>query len=101
MKIIFYWLPRILAILYTAFISLFALDVFGEPQWFLALVIHLIPSFVLILLTVVAWKHERIGGFLFLAAGFAMVSFFHSFTIAAPAFAVGALFLAGSYWIKA
>lgn len=58
MKKIFYWLPRGLAILFIDFISMFALDSLGEPQWFLALIMHLTPGFVLFILTAVAWKHE-------------------------------------------
>ena len=93
MKTFYYWLPRILSILFIAFISIFALDVLGEPQWFLALIMHLIPSFILIVITIIAWKFSKIGGFLFLAAGTAMFLFFHSITIAVPAFVIGILFL--------
>ena len=34
-KRLLYWVPRILAILFATFISIFALDVFGEhlPFW--------------------------------------------------------------------
>ena len=62
------WTARVLAILLIAFFSIFALDVFGRtavvpwpgdaPD----------PSFILIALTVLAWKNERLGGFLFLLA---------------------------------
>jgi hypothetical protein len=90
---ILYWLPRVLAIFFIAFISIFALDVFEQPQWFLALLIHLIPSYILSLITFVAWKHERAGGFLFLLAGLAMFMFFHSIYIAIPALVIGLLFL--------
>jgi uncharacterized membrane protein YccC len=98
MKNIFYWLPRILAILFIVFISVFALDVIGEPQWFLALLIHLIPSFILILLTIIAWRNEKVGGFLFLVAGFIITIFFHSVVLALPAFIIGIIFfLAGTH----
>jgi hypothetical protein len=93
MKKIIYWLPRILAILFIVFFSVFALDVFQEKQWYLALLMHLIPSFILVILTIIAWKHERIGGFLFLSAGLIMSIFFHSPTIALPAFIIGAIFI--------
>ena len=47
-----FWIPRILAMLYVVFLSMFALDVFSEEHGFwrilVALSIHLIPSFVLI-----------------------------------------------------
>ena len=52
------WIARILAIALIAFFSLFALDVFGQPGWFLGLIMHLIPSFILIIITVIAWKNE-------------------------------------------
>jgi hypothetical protein len=52
-KRILLWAPRALSILFIAFLSLFALDVFGEQVGFwrtvLALTMHLIPSVVLIL----------------------------------------------------
>jgi len=95
MKKIVYWLPRILSILFIAFISVFALDVFSEPRWLLALFIHLIPGYFLVAITIVAWKHEILGGFLFLIAGFALLIFTHfeALIIGIPAFVIGALFL--------
>ncbi len=97
LKKLLYWLPRILSILFIAFISVFALDVFGEPQWFLGLLIHLIPSFILIFLTIIAWKHGQIGGFLFFVAGFVMIIFFRSIIIAIPAFIIGVLYLVNNF----
>lgn len=102
MKKIFYWLPRILSILFIAFISIFALDVFSEPQWLLALFMHLIPSYFLIAITIVAWKHEMLGGFLFLIAGFALLIFTHldALIISIPAFIIGVLFLGKKYLLR-
>lgn len=98
MKKFLRWLPRILAILFIAFISMFALDVFGEPQWFLALMIHLIPSYFLIAITIVAWKQEKFGGGLFLMAGLALLVFTHfeALILGIPAFIIGWLFLISS-----
>ncbi len=95
MKKFMYWLPRVLAILFIVFVSMFALDVFGEPQWLLALVMHLIPSFVLIALTVFAWKRSFLGGILFLIAGLFAFVFFgsESYFIYIPTFVIGGLFL--------
>ena len=93
MKKVFYWLPRIIAIAFIIFISMFALDVFAEPRWPLALLMHLIPSFILVILTIISWKYELVGGLLFLVAGLAMIGFFHSVLIAVPAIVVGILFL--------
>jgi hypothetical protein len=95
-----YWAPRVLAILFTLFISIFALDVFEESQWLLALLIHLIPSYILALITFIAWRHERLGGILFLLAGLAMVLFFHSIPLASPVFVIGVLFLFSVYLKK-
>jgi hypothetical protein len=67
------------------------------PQWYLALFMHLIPSIILAILTVVAWKHELVGGTLFILAGLVMTFFFHSLNIASPVFMVGALFIASHY----
>jgi hypothetical protein len=97
MKKAFYWLPRTLVILFIAFISLFAFDVFNEPQWFLALLIHLIPSFTLTAITFLAWRHERSGGFLFLATALTMAVFFRSVIIAVPVFITGLLFITQDY----
>jgi len=96
-KKIIYWSPRVLAIAYIAFISIFALDVFSEPQWYLALFMHLIPSLILTVLTIIAWKREFIGGILFLVAGLVMTFFFHSLSLASPIFVIGALFIANNY----
>src|ERR1017187_5010202 len=53
-----FWAPRVLSIAYIAFLSMFALDVFGEEHGFwrilLALTMHLIPTFVLIVALLLA-----------------------------------------------
>jgi len=68
-----HWTPRILCILAILFVSLFALDSFEEGktigQQLLAFAIHLIPSFVLILFLIIAWKWEKIGGIIFMLIG--------------------------------
>lgn len=60
-----FWAPRALSMLLTAFISLFALDVFEEAHGFrqilTGLTVHLIPSFVLIVALVAAWRREWLG----------------------------------------
>jgi hypothetical protein len=71
---------------------MFALDVFGEERWLLALVMHLIPSFVLIILTVIAWKKEFLGGILWLILGISfMVMSLESWVIYVPAIVIGGL----------
>jgi hypothetical protein len=60
---------------------------------------HLIPSFLLTILTVIAWKHERVGGSIFLAFGilFLLFTHFQAIIVSIPAFIIGALFLSGEY----
>ena len=56
------WAARILGILAIAFISLFALDTFAEGaglgQKIVAFLLHMIASFVLIIVLIMAWKHR-------------------------------------------
>lgn len=76
MKII-YWLPRILSIGFVLYLSLFALDVFSEYSGLdvvLPFLIHLIPSFVLLVAVMIAWKHDLVGVVIFL--GFAIFYIF-------------------------
>jgi len=102
MKKFIYWSPRILSILFVIFLSLFALDVFGEfSGWDLvvALFMHLIPSFVLLLVILIAWRRDLVGAFVFIAGGFFYIwvaglnrpiSWY--LAISGPAFLVGILF---------
>jgi hypothetical protein len=68
-----YWTPRILSIVFILFLSLFSFDVFENGLGFwgtvLALLIHLIPSFILVILLIISWKHELVGGMTFIFAG--------------------------------
>jgi len=76
MKAFLYWLPRILCILAILFISIFALDAFQPDltiwQQIQAFLMHLIPSFVLLLFLVIAWRWELVGGIIFLLIGLVM-----------------------------
>jgi cell division protein FtsW (lipid II flippase) len=71
-----HWTPRILCILAILLISMFALDAFepGRTIWqqLLAFIIHLIPSFILIAVLIVAWKWEKTGGIIFIIIGTAL-----------------------------
>lgn len=69
MKRLLFWTPRILCILFAVFLSVFALDVFGEGLGFwetvLALLIHLVPVYIVVIVLVVAWRWEWVGAILF------------------------------------
>jgi len=84
---IVYWAPRILCILAILFISMFALDSFSPEktiwQQLGAFLIHLIPSFILLALLIIAWKWEFIGGLIFslIGLGFSPVIFIHNYNM--------------------
>jgi len=99
-----YWSPRAITIFFIVFISIFALDVFFEGYGFwetiAALFMHLIPSFVLIIILAIAWKNEYAGSILFILLGIAFTLFFKTYMdipgfllLSAPVFLIGALFL--------
>ena len=64
------WSPRILGIVVSVFIGLFALDAFSPakpiqealPDFF----VHLIPAATVLALVIMAWRWEWIGGLAFL-----------------------------------
>jgi hypothetical protein len=115
-KRMLFWTPRVLSILFIAFLSIFALDVFDGHHSFwetmLAFVIHQIPVFVLIAALILAWRWEWIGAALYGVAGLlhiAWVLFIQHhlppfarpiaiLTIAGPALVIAWLFLAN--WLK-
>ena len=103
-KQVVFWMPRILGILFAMFISIFALDVFGEGYNFwetlVALLIHLIPTGIIVIALAIAWRWEWVGALLFagLGAGYVIMAWgrFEWTTyllIAGPLFLIGALFL--------
>lgn len=96
--------PRILTIVFILFISLFALDSFGGENPFLeqiiGFLIHLIPSYFLIAVLILAWKKPQIAGVIFLGLGAVFTIFFNTYEdlinfllISGPAFLIGILFL--------
>lgn len=110
-----YWLPRILCIIAILFISVFALDAFQPEltvwQQIQAFAMHLIPSFILLLILIIAWKWELAGGIIFLLIGIGLspLVFMHNYrmngsigtslmiiaTITFPFILVGILFILG------
>lgn len=110
---ILYWAPRILSILFICFLTLFSLDVF-EPgmsagEITLGLFMHNIPSIIMIVLLVIAWRKEIVGAVSYFCAGLFYIGLlifgavnsglqWHlviswSTIIAGPAFIIGVLFL--------
>lgn len=113
-----YWTPRILAILLILFLFLFSLDVVGTKLgfWgtFLNLLMNNIPSLILLIVLIISWKREIVGGIAFILAGIAYIIWaairistnnlpklnilLWSLIIAGPAFLIGIFFLIN--WFK-
>jgi hypothetical protein len=100
-----FWTPRCLALFFALFLSAFALDVFAESRGFwrtaLSFLIHLLPAALMIVVLLIAWRWERLGGTLFLVFGvLALVplwsngeSWMPTLILAAPPLLIGLLFL--------
>jgi hypothetical protein len=103
-KKILFWTPRVLSILIAIFISLFALDVFIEGYSFwetiMALLMHLIPTVIFLVILGIAWRWERIGGILFILLGLLYITLFWD-PDQLPAYLLisGPLFLAGIFFL--
>lgn len=109
MRRVLYWAPRVLGIVFAGFISLFALDVFEEHQGFgptlVALLMHLIPTALVLGVLAIAWRWEWVGSVVFTALGCLYIATawgrFHwsaYAVISGPLFLLGGLFLAN--WLK-
>lgn len=68
-----YWVPRILSILLITFLVLFSLDVFEMQLDFwgtvLGLLMHNLPALILLVVLLISWKYEIVGGIAFILAG--------------------------------
>jgi len=107
------WAPRILAILFLLYLAMFSLDIFDANYDFwgtvLGLFMHNIPVLVLLIVLIIAWKYELVGGIVFILAGLLYIivtigrvdewyiALSWSLTIAGPAFLIGILFLLNRY----
>ena len=84
---IIHWSPRIICILAILFISLFAGEAFDSGVTFWqkigVFLMHLIPSFILLIFLTIAWKWEFIGGIIFLVIGlgFSPYIFMHNYNM--------------------
>jgi len=105
-----YWLPRILGALFALFISMFALDAFGGGVPFIEAVvsflIHLLPTYIVIAILLIAWKWEWAGGILFILAGIFYIFVANNVlwsayaVIAGPPILIGTLFIAAHFSSK-
>ena len=103
-----YWTPRILSIIFIFFLALMSLDVFSSELGFwqtvVGLFMHNIPALILLVVLLISWKYEIVGGIAFILAGllyiiilmrnpFEWYMLSWSLIIAGPAFLIGILFL--------
>lgn len=76
---IVYWTPRILSILAIALILLFGADAFDPKlslqDQLIGFMMHSIPGVILILILLVAWKWELIGGLIYILIGVGFTPF--------------------------
>ncbi|PIW76234.1 MAG: hypothetical protein CO001_02435 [Candidatus Portnoybacteria bacterium CG_4_8_14_3_um_filter_40_10] len=110
-----YWTPRILSIMFLGFLALFSLDVIAPGLSFWEIVgglfMHNIPVFILLIILLISWKREIVGGIIFLMVGVFFtvrmlttimnqfeLSGLSQFIIAGPAFLIGILFIIN--WFK-
>ncbi len=108
-----FWTPRILAILFILFLAMFSLDIFEGNYGFrgtiFGLFMHNIPTLILLIILLISWKYEIVGGIAFILAGlvYLVVLFKNPFEwymlswaiqISGIAFLIGILFLVG--WFK-
>jgi len=109
-----YWTPRISSIIFILFLAMFSLDIFDMKLGFwgtmLGLFMHNIPVFILLIVLLISWKYEWVGGVVFILAGllyiililrnpsFEWYMLSWAVQIAGPAFFIGYLFFVN--WFK-
>jgi len=112
-----YWTPRILSIIFILFLALMSLDVFEGNYGFwgtiVGLFMHNIPAMILLIVLLISWKHEIVGGVGFITggilymimilmnifkAGFEWYYLAWAVQISGVAFFIGIMFLVG--WFK-
>ncbi|MFN0173814.1 MAG: hypothetical protein ACKVU0_04125 [Saprospiraceae bacterium] len=102
------WLPRILAIMFAGFISLFALDSFEAHQTFFQkfghLLVHLVPTAAVLAALWLAWYRQIIGGLVFILLGVVFTVHFGTWRqtglflmFSLPLFVIGVLFIFSQY----
>ncbi len=97
------WAPRILAIVFSLFLSIFAADVFESHAGFwslaLALFMHLLPVLLMLLVLIVSWRYEWVGAIVYSLLGVVYIIWAWGrfplsvyFFIAGPLFIIAILF---------
>jgi hypothetical protein len=109
---IIHWAPRIASIVIILFISLFSLDVFetqASPLELLGgLLLHNLPSLVLLVLLIFAWERPAVGFVAFLIFAVLFIAFFvrslyavpNLIVFVFPILLIAGLFYADWKWLK-
>lgn len=107
-----YWIPRILSIIFILFLMLLSLDIFEMNLGFwgtmVGLFMHNLPALFLLVVLIISWKYEIIGGIFFILAGilyiillmknpFEWYMLLWALQISGIAFLIGILFLVNWY----
>jgi hypothetical protein len=102
-KMWLYWTPRVACLLFALLLGSFAFDAFTQGREasdnLLNLLIHLIPTGLVLAALIVSWNHEWIGGLAFLGLAVAYAVFYARgrvdwiLAISGPLVLVGVLFL--------
>ncbi len=103
------WLPRVIGIIYIMFLLFFTLDAFSGDVFSgnallleetMVLIIHLVPSLIILIVLAVSWKLPVIGGILFIALSVVFMYYFGTyevlsdfFIISFPLAVIGLLFI--------
>jgi hypothetical protein len=100
---ILFWTPRIGGILFILFLSIFALDIFGQGYSFwetvVGLTVHLLPSIVLTIALVLAWRREWIGAVWFVGWAVFYILSWRGFPWGVYAIVAGIPFVIGMLWL--
>ncbi len=99
-----FWSPRIITLAFSLFLVIFGFDAFGgpDPIWkqILGFLMHLIPTYLIWILLVLAWKWEWVGAVFFAVLGIVYIYWAWGrfplsvyLEIAGPLFVVSGLFL--------
>jgi hypothetical protein len=108
---IIHWAPRLAAILIIFFVSLFSFDVFemqASPLELLgAFLMHSLPSIIMIVVLVFAWRRPVVGFIAFLLVGLFFLRFVifglnlgHFLLFSGPLLLISCLFYADWRWLK-
>src|SRR3989339_1715441 len=112
-----YWTPRILSIVFIFFLALMSLDIFEGNYGFwgtiAGLFMHNIPAMILLIVLIISWQREIVGGIGFVLAGILYIAMIlmniittgfewyyllWALQISGIAFFIGIMFLVG--WFK-